>query len=123
MSSRRSDSAAVHIPAIGDLVIGGSCSSKHLRTVELLVTCDFGDVNIREWINVQPMIKPKIYPNAVLFGEAVIIIDWNWDSEILSLTNGQLGQWTEIFIPNKPMGYEPWSMCALNDQILIASEL
>ena len=122
MPTGRHSSGAVHIPAIGDLVIGGY-SGDHLRTVELLQAAgEVGDSN-RVWKNISCTIKPRWEPSAVYFNENVIVVSmWDNTVEILSLAGGQIGQWTLLSECHTPSNRTS-SICAYDGRIFISSKL
>ena len=85
--------AAVHIPGLGDLVLGGS---KHvfpfeiLNTAELLQTDQAGGANTRVWRMIKPMIKKRFNPSAVYFDKRVIVVSRSEsEAEMLTFLSGQ----------------------------------
>ena len=72
----RCGSAAVHIPELGDLVLGGTATAGDLPNAELL----------------------EIMPSALYFYEAVYVDGMGGSVvQMLSLPQNQPGQWTLIF--------------------------
>ena len=123
MSIARYLSGSVHIPGIGDLVLGGrGVQKRKLCEAELLRSADETTGNVKTWSAIDPMIKARIKPHAVYFNNSVIVVSWyDRTLERLSLPSGQIGQWTLISCsPTPPL--ITYSMCVYNGKILISSE-
>ena len=123
MPTGRTNSAAVHIPGIGDLVIGGTANSQNLSTVELLETTQMGDRSVLVRREINPMIEPKISPMAVYIEETVYVMGWNGDAEMLSFLYGQPSQWTQLLNQRRPMNLIASSMCVFNGNMFISGKL
>ena len=55
----RCGSAAVHIPELGDLVLGGTATAGDLPNAELLEIMPVGDRRVQAWRQIDSMIKAK----------------------------------------------------------------
>ena len=124
MPTARAESGAVHVPRLGDLVLGGQGkSASWLRTGELLRVAGMNTGRVRIWVEIAPMIKQRILPSAVYVDESVIVTSlWEQSLEMLLLPPGFPCQWTLISGCTTP-GYFPHSICVFNGRILLAGKL
>ena len=121
MSNERMSSAAVHVPDIGDLVLGGVNSMGDLRSAEILQTIILGGNPVLVWHEIAPMNEPKIEPMALYHDEAVFAKGFNGNTEILRITSHLIGQWTLIAFDNLPTQWHPHSMCDYRGRLYICS--
>ena len=123
MPTGRHASGAVHIPQLGDLVLGGQGKSwLHLRAAELLQTTEVDGRQVHVWKTINSMLKKRWFPSAVYFEERVFVVSKVEDSiEMLSITDGQPGQWTFLSECYNPSS-RPFSMCVFGGRILLAGE-
>ena len=124
MPTARAHGGAVHIPSLGELVLGGlSENEPKLHTAELLESAEMGEDDAPTWKGIGSMIKPRKQPLAVYFESSVIVVSLCEESvEMLSITNGRPGQWTLLSNCTLPCKY-PQSMCTFNGLILLAGKL
>ena len=122
MPTARWNSAAVHIPGCGDLVLGGIGIADDLPNAELLDIIQIGDIIDRRWREIEPMIEAWNCISAVYFDEAVYVVGRNESAvQMLSLVHNQPGQWTIISSVNPPLGWCPSSMNVFNGRILVST--
>ena len=121
MPTARWLSGAVHIPELGELVLGGSGKFKlEFRTAELLEIDEEGEIF---WRKINHMIIPRVRPSAVYLDRSVFVASMEESSmEMLSLTAGLPGQWTLISEICTPSEFS-CSMCVYEGRILLAGEL
>ena len=118
----RNGCAAVDVPGVGVLVVGGvGKSGESLKTAELLEAREAG---VGRWRAIEPMIEAKGWrPSAVYFDGAVFVGCWESRTvERLSLPSGQPGQWTLVSTHPTP-GRGVASMCVVNGRIVLAGEV
>ena len=122
MPTARQASGAVHIPKLGDLVLGGY-SEDRLRTAELLQTAEGRDDSSLVWKEISPMIERRKFLSAVYFDMSVIVVSKDSTSmELLSLPGNRPGQWTLVTGCTTPSD-RPCSMCVFKERILLAGLL
>ena len=116
MPTARSGSGAVHIPGVGELVVGGwGNSGGRLRTAELLRGVEVGDGEARVWREVVAMNKPVWKPSVVYLNGSVIVVSQTC-AEMLSLPGGYPGQWT-LLSGCIPPNNRPYSMVESSLQV------
>ena len=101
MPTARWGSGAVHIPGLGDLVLGGyAVSGQRLHTAELLLSSP------QTWVKIDSMIRPRARPSAVFFEDCVFVVSIEEETvELLSIISGNPGQWsilTGCCVPDTP---------------------
>lgn len=118
MPTGRQFSGSVHIPGVGDLVIGGSSSEMSLlKTVELLKQNNLRTGNAHAWSTINPTIKPRFLPSAVYFEGRVFVASRDEAAvEMLLFHSGQPAQWTIIYEFENASSIE--SMCIFNRILL-----
>lgn len=123
MPSGRHACGAVHIPALGDLVLGGVDELWEIsHAAELLQTEKVGNIYIQSWKKIDPMVKARRFPSAVYFDKSVFVTSrLDDDVEILSLPGGQPGQWSIVHICSKPI-QRPLAMGVHNGRILLSGK-
>ena len=114
MPTERKSSAAVHIPGLGDLVVGGCNNTRSLSIAELLKSKRVGEGTVFYWTEINPMIRPKSAPIAEYFDKRVYVFGVSFDMEMLSILSGVPGQWTLIIHHNLPYNMATHSMCAFS---------
>ena len=122
MPTERKSSAAVHIPGLGDLVIGGCNNTRSLSNADLLKTKMVGEGTVFYWTEINPMIRPKSAPIAEYFDKRVYVFGVSFDMEMLSISSGAPGQWTLIIHHNLPYNMATHSMCVFNRKILVSGK-
>ena len=122
LPTERKSSAAVHIPGLGDLVIGGCNSTRILSNAELLKTKKVGEGTVFYWTEINPMIRPKSAPIAEYFDKRVYVFGVSFDMEMLSISSGVPGLWTLIIHQNLPYNMATHSMCVFNRAILVSGK-
>lgn len=124
MPTSRADSAAVHIPQLGELVLGGwGVSRSPVATAELLCINDKGESNTPTWIKIDPMLRTRGYPSAVLYNDYIYVASWDeFSVERLSLLSGRPGQWTLISC-SLSSGWYPRSLCVFKGKIVASGKL
>ena len=128
MPTPRGDAAAVHLPGLGVLVVGGVRKGGNgLRRAELLPTPSAGGSGGSDgdnWRAIAPMIKTRSQPIAIHSGGRVLVADGYDENtlEELSLSAGQPGQWT-LLSTRPSLERCVQSMCVFNGRILLAGEL
>ena len=122
LPTKRKSSAAVHIPGLGDLVIGGCNSTRILSNAELLKTKKVGEGTVFYWTEINPMIRPKSAPIAEYFDKRVYVFGVSFDMEMLSILSGVPGLWTLIIHQNLPYNMATHSMCVFNRAILVSGK-
>ena len=113
--------AAVDVPGVGVLVVGGvGKSGEYLKTAELLEAREAG---VGRWRAIEPMIESRWRPSAVYFDGAVFVgSTLSRTVERLSLPSGQPGQWTLVSTHPSPDGRVA-SMCVVNGRIVLSGEV
>ena len=113
--------AAVDVPGVGVLVVGGAGRpGEYLKTAELLEAHEAG---VGRWRTIEPMIEKRWMPSAVYFDGAVFVGSAESRTvELLSLPSSHPGQWTLVSTHPSP-GRFVISMCVLNGQIILAGEI
>ena len=122
MPTPRRHAAAVHLPGIGVLVVGGlGDSDEDSRTAELLVPYDVGGGT---WRAIVPMITARRFPSAIYSSHSVLVADgWSESTlEELSISTGQPEQWSVVTAHPSPRRWIS-SMCVFNGRIVLAGEL
>ena len=124
MPTPRYGCGAVHIPNVGELVLGGCdrCvdSAPNLRTAEILLDGEGENDSDRIWQQLTPMIKPRIWPAvAHTNGNVYVARDDENTVELLTLSTGQ---WSIITTYTDARTFI-YSMEVYAGRILIASEL
>ena len=121
MSTARDGCAAVDVPGVGVLVVGGyGKSNENLKTAELLEAREAG---VGRWRAIEPMIEARWWPSAVYFDGAVFVGSTESRTvERLSLPSGQPGQWTLVSTHPTP-GRGVASMCVVNGRIVLSGEV
>ena len=120
LPTERKSSAAVHIPGLGDLVVGGCNNTRSLSNAELLKTKRIGEGTVIYWTEINPMIRPKSAPIAEYFDKRVFVFGVSFDMEMLSISSGVPGQWTLIIHHTNNMATH--SMCVFNGKILVSGK-
>ena len=119
MPTPRCHAAAVHVPELDILVVGGlEEPDKKSRTAELL---EMNNGDGGTWTAIAPMIELRGHPSAVYSNGSVLVSSWN-TVEQLSFHEGQLGQWSVVHTLPSP-GWNIDSMCSFNGRIVLAGEL
>ena len=122
MTTARHASGAVHIPALGDLVLGGYGCSGKLRTAELLQVVGVSDGSAPVWKEISPMNIHRSWPSAVHFDGSIYVASWEASSvEMLSLPAGQPGQWT-LLSESDTLTCRPSNICVYNKCILLVGQ-
>ena len=103
LPTERKSSASVHIPRLGDLVIGGCNSTRSLSNAELLKTEKIGEGTVFYWTEINPMIRPKSAPIAEYYDKRVHVFGVSFDMEMLSISSGVPRRWTLIIHHNLPL--------------------
>ena len=119
MPNARISSAAVHIPELGDLVLGGLNLGESLRSAEILRTEQVEGGIVQVWDEIQPMIEQKIDPLAAYFEGVVYVKGFLCNTEILPISPGFVGQWTLIMFDSLPTQWRPISMCQYESQLFL----
>ena len=122
LSTEKKSSAAVHIPGLGDLVIGGCNNSRSLSNAELLKSKRVDEGTVFYWTEINPMIRPKSAPIAEYFDKRVYVFGVSFDMEMLSILSGVPGQWTLIIHHSLPYNMATHSMCVFNGKILVSGK-
>ena len=122
LPTKRKSSAAVHIPGLGDLVIGGCNSTRILSNAELLKTKKVGEGTVFYWTEINPMIRPKSAPIAEYFDKSAYVFGVSFDMEMLSISSGVPGLWTLIIHQNLPYNMATHSKCVFNGKILVSGK-
>ena len=121
MPTARWACAAVDVPGVGVLVVGGvGRSGEVLKTAELL---EVRESSVGRWRAMEAMVEGRRGPSAVYFDDAVFVGSAGSRTvERLPLASGQPGQWTLIYTHPSP-GRRVASLCVFNEQIVIAGEV
>ena len=114
MPTERKSSAAVHIPGLGDLVIGGCNNIRSLSNADLLKSKRVGEGTVFYWTEINPTIRPKSAPIAEYYDKRVHVFGVSFDMEMLPILSGVPGQWTLIIHHNLPYNMATHSMCAFS---------
>ncbi|VDN98521.1 unnamed protein product [Rodentolepis nana] len=122
MSTGRFGSAAINIPELGVLVLGGQgVDAEELNTVELFQISAENSV----WCSFTPMLKTIYRPVVDFFQGCVYVVGSQFShpqtAEFLSITNGRQGQWTLISKSLSTRRYLS-SMLAFSDHLYIVAE-
>lgn len=120
MPTARYGTGAVHVPAIGDVVLGGTerhndCGP-YLRTVEILLNGSMGEELNQTWQPITPMLKPRFSPSAVYFDNTVYVTSGGDSVESISL--GTI-QWT-LISECPTLDASPYSMEVFNGSVLLS---
>ena len=121
MPTARYACAAVDVPCVGVLVVGGEGrSDEYLKTAEILESREAG---VGRWRAIEPMLKGRRWPSAVYFDGAVFVGSVKSGIvERLSLPFGHPGRWT--LVSTHPSHYGGVvSMCVLNGQIVLSGKV
>ena len=122
MPTARQACGAIHIPTLGELVLGGWVRGTKLSTAELLRAVNMGNAGVRTWEKIAPMNTPRYFPSAVYFNRSIFVVSIDDRSiEVLSLPNNYPEQWTLLSGCTTPSD-RPFSMCVFNGRILLAGE-
>ena len=122
LPTERKSSASVHIPRLGDLVIGGCNNTRSLSNADLLKSKRVGEGTVFYWTKINPTIRPKSAPIVEYFDKRVHVFGVSFDMEMLSILFGVPGQWTLIIHHNLPYNMARHSMCVFNGKILVSGK-
>ena len=125
MPTRRSFSAAVHVPNMGVLILGGvnGWLGDNLTAVEILRS-EEGDLTGEKctWSAISSMLMPRIMPLAAYHNNRIFVTEMSTtvNFEMLSLSGGQLGQWTRLDVRNQFRdNFKPWSLVNFHGRLLL----
>ena len=127
MPTARSFIAAVHIPDVGVLVLGGMNQwfGDKLSTAEMLVGGE-GCI-VREeckWSAISAMLRPRMMPLAVFHNNRVLVTELTSalpTFEMLALSNGQPSQWTSLYFQNQFIdNFSPWCLVNCQGRLLLS---
>ena len=95
MPTARYDTSAIHIPKLGDLVVGGHDGDSWVCNAELLRTGPPGAESERTWHTINPMLFTCSRNCGAHYQQKVIVASPK-GIQMLSLPLDQPGQWTEL---------------------------
>lgn len=124
LHTARAYSAAVYIPSLGVLVVGGDDKAgEALRSVELLRSITSGGRILRGWEEIDPLVKPRSCVSAAYHEQSVFVASIHDDTvEMLPILDDRPGQWTLLSGFTTPSD-RPFSMCTFNGRLFLAGEL
>ncbi|VDN97718.1 unnamed protein product [Rodentolepis nana] len=122
MPTARRACAAINIPNVGILVVGGSkkisLDSEGLSTCELLIKKGID----WKWEQYTSMQHSRVFARGVYHNERAYVISLNdFSVDMLTIQPGAHGQWTLIPVRNSPQDEYLWSMAVSEDQVMLST--
>ena len=118
--------AAVNVPEVGIVTLGGENGPFAERTASVELLSSNLTIDGEEWIWYQlpPMLQPRAFPLAAYCKGRIFVthsFTSNTDLETLPLAPGRVGQWTRISsITTVNDGFHFWSLTTFKERVILA---